>query len=439
MIGNVEIGAILFIGLLVLIALRMPIGIAMIICGGLGFALLAGVHPLMGLLAELPYSRVANHELTVIPLFVLMGQFAAEGGISKALYRAARAWVGHFRGGLAIATIGGCAAFGSICGSSIATGATMATVALPEMRRFGYSGALSTGVLAAGGTLGILIPPSIILVIYAILTEQSLAHLFLAAVIPGALAAIGYMIAVWFYVRLHPTAGPAGARADWHERFISLGTIWPVVTIFLVVIGGIYLGVFTPTEGAAVGAASTGLLASLAGDMRWKGLKAALQETGRITGMIFIILIGAELYSSFLALSQIPQTLSDWIGGLGWHPLIIMIGIILLYLVLGCVMDTLAMILLTVPVLLPIVVGLDLGIPPSAQLIWFGSLVLSVAEVGLITPPIGLNVYVINSLAKDVPLMESFKGILPFFMSDMIRIAIILFIPATTYILLGAS
>ncbi len=437
--GNFEIGAVLFVGLLVLIALRMPIGLAMILCGGIGFALLAGLHPLMGLLAELPYSRVANHELTVIPLFVLMGQFAAEGGISKALYRAARAWVGHRKGGLAIATIGGCAAFGSICGSSIATGATMATVAMPEMRRFGYSGALSTGVLAAGGTLGILIPPSIILVIYAILTEQSLAHLFLAAVIPGILAAIGYMIAVWCYVRVYPSAGPAGPKADWRERVVSLGTIWPVVLIFLTVIGGIYMGVFTPTEGAAVGAASTGLLASVAGEMRWRGLFAALQETARITGMIFLILIGAELYSSFLALSQIPQALSDFIGALGWNPMTIMIGIVLLYLVLGCVMDTLAMILLTVPVLLPIVNGLELGIPQSVILIWFGILVLSVAEVGLITPPIGLNVYVINSLAKDVPLMDSFKGIVPFFLSDMVRIAIILFIPATTYWLIGVD
>jgi tripartite ATP-independent transporter DctM subunit len=431
------IGVILFVGLLVLIALRMPVGLSMILCGGLGFGLLAGFQPLLGLLAELPYSRVANHELTVIPLFVLMGQFASEGGISQALYRAARAWVGHFRGGIAMATIGGCAAFGSICGSSIATGATMATVALPEMRRYGYSGALATGVLAAGGTLGILIPPSIILVIYAILTEQSLAHLFLAAVIPGAIATAGYAIAVWFYVRVHPKAGPAGERASWRERTVSLGTVWPVVTIFLVVVGGIYLGVFTPTEGAAVGAASTGILAAAVGGMRWKGIAASLMETARITGMIFLILIGAELYSSFLALSQIPQAISAWIGELGWSPMTIIIGIIFLYLLLGCVMDTLAMILLTVPVFVPIINGLDFGIPPDEVLIWFGILVLSVAEVGLITPPIGLNAFVINSMAKDVPLIETFKGIVPFFISDLVRIAIILFVPATSLWLAG--
>jgi tripartite ATP-independent transporter DctM subunit len=308
---------------------------------------------------------------------------------------------------------------------------------MPEMRKYGYSGALSTGVLAAGGTLGILIPPSIILVIYAILTEQSLAHLFLAAIIPGAIATLGYAVAVWVYVRVHPKAGPAGDRASWRERIVSLGTVWPVVTIFLVVVGGIYLGVFTPTEGAAVGAASTGILAATVGGMRWKGVALSLKETARITGMIFLILIGAELYSSFLALSQIPQGISAWIGELGWPPMAIMIGIVVLYLLFGCIMDTLAMILLTIPVFVPIITGLDLGIPEDEVLIWFGILVLSVAEVGLITPPIGLNVYVINSMAKDVPLMESFKGIVPFFISDLVRIAIILFVPATSLWLAG--
>ncbi len=264
-----SIGIWLFVLMMVLIIIRMPIAISMILTGGIGYWMIAGLTPLLGILAELPYSRVANHELTVIPLFVLMGQFAAEGGISQALYRAARAWVGHHRGGIAMATIGGCAAFGSICGSSVATGATMATVALPEMRRYGYSGALSTGVLAAGGTLGILIPPSIILVIYAILTETSLAHLFLAAMIPGALATIGYGLAIFLYVRINPKAGPRAEKSDWVERLSSLKTVWPVATIFLVVIGGIYLGVFTPTEGAAIGAASTGLLAWFVGGMRW--------------------------------------------------------------------------------------------------------------------------------------------------------------------------
>ncbi|MDA0651732.1 MAG: TRAP transporter large permease [Proteobacteria bacterium] len=437
--SNLELGVALFGAMMFLIVIRMPIAISMLLCGLGGFALIAGWEPMIGLLSEAPFSRVANNELTVIPLFVLMGQFASEGGISRELYRSARAWFGHYRGGIAMATIGGCAAFGAICGSSVATGATMATVAMPEMRRYGYSGALSTGVLAAGGTLGILIPPSIILVIYAILTEQSLAHLFLAAIIPGLIATAGYAIAVWLYVRVRPESGPAGDPIPMRDRFRSLRTVWPVAVIFGVVIGGIYLGVFTPTEGAAVGAAATGVLSWTAGHMRLKGIGDALLETAKITGMIYMVLIGAEFYSAFLALSLLPQALSGWIGGLGWAPMQILLVIVLVYLVLGCVMDGLAMILLTVPVFLPVVVGLDFGMPAEAVPIWFGILILIVVEVGLITPPIGINVYVINSMAPDVPMMESFKGIVPFFLSDVVRIAIILLFPATTTWLAGVG
>ena len=433
--SNLELGG----AMMFLIVIRMPIAISMLLCGLGGFALIAGWEPMIGLLSEAPFSRVANNELTVIPLFVLMGQFASEGGISRELYRSARAWFGHYRGGIAMATIGGCAAFGAICGSSVATGATMATVAMPEMRRYGYSGALSTGVLAAGGTLGILIPPSIILVIYAILTEQSLAHLFLAAIIPGLIATAGYAIAVWLYVRVRPESGPAGDPIPMRDRFRSLRTVWPVAVIFGVVIGGIYLGVFTPTEGAAVGAAATGVLSWTAGHMRLKGIGDALLETAKITGMIYMVLIGAEFYSAFLALSLLPQALSGWIGGLGWAPMQILLVIVLVYLVLGCVMDGLAMILLTVPVFLPVVIGLDFGMPAEAVPIWFGILILIVVEVGLITPPIGINVYVINSMAPDVPMMESFKGIVPFFLSDVVRIAIILLFPATTTWLAGVG
>jgi len=435
--SNLELGAALFVLMMALIIARMPIAISMFVCGSLGFGLLAGWQPLLALMADAPYSRVANNELTVIPLFVLMGQFAANGGIGRALYISARAWVGHFRGGLAMATIGGCAAFGAICGSSIATGATMAAIAMPEMRRHGYSGALATGVLAAGGTLGILIPPSIILVIYAILTEQSLAHLFLAAMIPGIIATLGYGIAVWAYVRARPAAGPAGEPESWRERFRSLNAIWPVGVIFGTVVGGIYLGVFTPTEGAAVGAATTGCFSWIVGGMRFEGFKAAVLETAKITGMIFLILIGAEFYSSFLALSQLPQALSAWIGGLELPPFAVLLTIVLVYLVLGCVMDALAMILITVPVFLPVVLALDFGLSPEAVIIWFGIIVLCVVEVGLITPPIGLNVYVINSMAKGVPMTESFKGIVPFFLSDLGRIAVIIGFPATTTWLAG--
>jgi C4-dicarboxylate transporter DctM subunit len=435
--SNLELGIVVFAAMMLLIVLRMPIAIALFLGGAIGFAMIAGVDPLLGLLNEAPYSRVATHSLTVIPLFILMGQFASRGGISQALYRSARAWVGHYRGGIAMATIGGCAAFGAICGSSVATGATMATIAMPEMRRYGYSGALATGCLAAGGTLGILIPPSLILVIYAILTESSLAHLFVAAIIPGVIATIGYATAIGIYVRVNAAAGPAGERESWAVRIHSLQTVWPVVLIFVVVIGGIYQGVFTPTEGAAVGAASTGVLSWIVGDMRLEGVKAALLDTGRISGMIFLILIGAEFYSSFLALSQLPQSLANWIAELGWPSLAVVVLIIVIYLILGCVMDTIAMILVTIPVFLPVILKLHFGMTEDTTVIWFGIVVLTVAEVGLITPPIGINVFVINSMAPDVPMTETFKGIVPFFLSDLVRIAIIVGLPATTTWLAG--
>jgi tripartite ATP-independent transporter DctM subunit len=437
--SNLDLGIIIFVAMMLAIALRMPIAVALFLGGTVGFAMITGLQPLLGLLNEAAYSRVATHSLTVIPLFVLMGQFASQGGLSQRLYRSARAWLGHFRGGIAMATIGGCAAFGAICGSSVATGATMATIAMPELRRYGYSGALATGSLAAGGTLGILIPPSIILVIYAILTEQSLAHLFVAAIIPGIIAVIGYGIAIAVYVRFKPAAGPAASREDWPTRFRSLQAVWPVALIFVVVIGGIYQGVFTATEGAAIGAAATGILSWVMGEMRWEGIKAALLDTARITGMIFLILIGAEFYSSFLALSQLPQALAEWIGGLGWSPLAIVLLIVVIYLILGCVMDTLAMILVTIPVFLPVMIGLDLGMSEEAILIWFGILILTVTEVGLITPPIGINVFVINSMAPDVPMTETFKGIVPFFLSDLVRIALIIAVPATTTWLAGVQ
>jgi C4-dicarboxylate transporter, DctM subunit len=437
--ANLELGGALFALMMALIIARMPIAISMLLCGALGFGLLAGWRPLIAMLAEVPYSRVANYELTVIPLFILMGQFAAHSTIGSALYRSARAWVGHYRGGLAIATIGGCAAFGAICGSSVATGATMASIAMPEMRRCGYSGALATGALAAGGTLGILIPPSIILVIYAILTEQSLAHLFLAAIIPGLIATVGYALAISAYVRLAPDAGPAVDPAPWRERLLSLGAIGPVAAIFLLVVGGIYLGVFTPTEGAAAGAAATGCLAWAIGGLRLEGVRRAILETAKVTGMIYLILIGAEFYSAFLALSQLPQGLAQWIAGLGWPPHSVLLMVVGIYLLLGCVMDGLAMILVTVPVFLPLLLGLDFGMSPEAVAVWFGILVLVVVEVGLITPPIGINVYVINSMAEGVPMRESFRGIVPFFLSDLVRIAILIAVPATTTWLAGVG
>jgi len=427
--SGLEIGALMFALMFLLLALRMPIGVAMLLVGMIGYVIVSGWSPLINYLKTGPYFRVSSYSLSVIPLFLLMGQFAAEAGVSRALFDAANVWLGHRRGGLAMAAVGGCAGFGAICGSSLATAATMARVALPEMRRHGYSGALATGSLAAGGALGILIPPSVVLVIYAILTEQSIGKMFLAAIVPGVLAALGYMAAIAIQTRLDPEAGPAGPRADGRERLAALGRVWTVVTIFLIVIVGIYRGWFTPTEGAAVGAAATGVLALVHGGMRLDGLVSCLYGTAQATAMIFLILLGAEVFNAFLALTRLPVTAAALIAGSGLSPMAVLVAILLFYLLLGCLMDGLSMILLTVPVFFPIVVGLDFGMGTEETAIWFGILALIAVEVGLITPPIGLNVFVINAFAEGVPMAATFRGVAPFVASDLIRVALLIAVP----------
>ncbi|MGM0560139.1 MAG: TRAP transporter large permease [Pseudomonadota bacterium] len=415
--------------LLVLLALRLPIGVAMLVVGGGGYMLVNGEAALLNYLKTTPYYLFANYSFSVIPLFLLMGQFATRAGLSEALFRAAYVFLGHRRGGLAIAGIGGCAGFGAICGSSTATASTMGQVALPEMRRYGYSGALSTGTLAAGGTLGILIPPSVILVIYAILTEQNVAAMFLAAFVPALLAVFGFMLAVSVYVRLFPAEGPSAPKTSWKERLRTLLSIWPALVIFLAVIGGIYGGIFTPTEAAAVGAAATGLLALLKGGLANGGWKDVLLGTAQTTAMIFLILLGAEVYSAFLAMTRMPMEAASWITAAELSPYLVIGGILLFYLVLGCVMDSLSMILLTIPILFPIVSGLDFGLSHEETAIWFGVLVVIVVELGLITPPVGLNVFVINAIAKDVPMLETFRGVLPFLIAEVVRVALLVAFP----------
>ena len=427
---SVEFGAVMFGVCLLLIALRMPVAVAMFVAGGFGFASLAGWPAFLNLLNTVPFGRVSSYTLSVLPLFLLMGQFATRAGLGRLLFDSARAWTGHYRGGLAISTIFGSAAFGSICGSSIATGATMASVALPEMKRHKYSGGLATGALAAGGTLGILIPPSVILVIYAVITEQSIGKLFLAAVVPGIIATVGYSVAIAAYVRLKPEAGPAVAAVPIRQRIRSLGMVWPVALIFVSVIGGIYFGLFTPTEGGAIGAAATGLFAIASGRLSWAAFASCLLETAKATGMIFLILVSAQILNSFLALSQVTTELANALSGSGLSPMLILVGILLIYLVLGCVMDSLAMILLTVPVFFPLLTGLDFGYTEEQIAIWFGVLALFAVEIGLITPPIGLNVYVINSLDDETPLGESFRGVVPCLLSGLVVLALILSIPA---------
>jgi len=428
--SGVEFGFLMFGAMLVLLAIRVPIGIAMLLTGAAGYVTLAGWIPFANYLKSVAFSRFSVYDLSVIPMFLLMGQFASRGGLSKSLFNGANAVIGHWRGGVAMAAVGACAGFGAICGSSLATAATMGQVALPELRRLKYEPALATGTLAAGGTLGILIPPSIVLVVYAILAEQNIAKLFMAAFVPGIIAAVGYMIAIGVYVRLKPGTGPAGERLSWRERFAALREVWPVLLLFFVVIGGIYGGVFTPTEAAAVGTAGALFFAVWLGGMRWDGLVDCLYGTAEATGMIFLILLGADVLNVFLALTQMPGELAQWVGQSGYSPLAVMFAIIAIYLVLGCLMDSLSMILLTIPIFLPVVMGLDYwGLNPTDKAIWFGILALMVVEIGLITPPVGMNVYIINSLARDVPMRETFRGVVPFLISDAVRIVLLVFFP----------
>lgn len=434
--SNLEIGLWSFPVLLVLIFLRVPIGLSMLLVGlGGNYAINGTTLMSFAQLKNQTYGTFSSYSLSIVPLFLLMGQFATLGGLSTALFKAAEAWLGHKKGGVAMAAIGACAGFGSICGSSLATAATMGQVALPELKRYGYSPALSTGALAAGGTLGILIPPSVILVIYAILTEQNIAKLFVAAMIPGLLAAIGYMLAIAIYVRVNPESGGVRERMAYGARFRALLPVWPALIVFAAVVGGIYAGVFTPTEAAAIGAFGTGLIAFFNKGLTAKTLKGAILATASSTGMIFFIVLGAAVFNSFLALSQLPQQLAGFVAEQDINAWVILLGILVLYLLFGCVMDSLSMILLTVPIFFPIVSVLDFGMSTEEFALWFGILVLIVVEVGLITPPVGMNLFVINSMDKTTPMSATYRGVLPFVMTDIIRVGILLCFPFITLFL----
>lgn len=430
--SGIALGIVALVVLLALLAIRVPIGVAMMTVGLVGYIYIAGWGPAVNHLKSAAFDKFSNYTFSIVPLFLLMGEFATQAGLSQALFRSANTWLGHRRGGIAMATIGGSAGFGAIAGSSLATAATMAQVALPEMRKYGYSGALSTGAIAAGGTLGILIPPSIVLVIYAILTEQNIAKLFAAAFIPGILAALGYILAIAIFVRVRPRESKVGERVGYAERFRDLLYVWPVIVIFGLVIGGIYTGIFTPTEAAAVGAVSTGLLALFRGQLTLGKVRTSLLNAAQTTGMIFLIVLGADFINAFLALTRLPQLVASHIATWNVAPLLILIVILLLYLVLGMIMDSLSMILLTTPIFFPIVMGLDFGMPAEHLAIWFGILTLVTVEVGLITPPVGLNVYIINGLAKNVPMSETFRGVVPFLISDGVRIVLLVAFPAIT-------
>ncbi|MDO5290208.1 MAG: TRAP transporter large permease [Pseudomonadota bacterium] len=425
------LGAWSFPLLMALIFLRVPVGLAMLVVGlGGSWWIFGSAAPLLSQMQTLAYGQFSNHSLSIIPLFLLMGQFASVGGMSHALFRAAEAFIGHRRGGVAMAAIGACTGFGAICGSSMATAATMGQVALPQLRRAGYADSLSVGTLAAGGTLGILIPPSIVLVLYAILAEQNIARMFAAAFLPGLLAALGYMLTIAVVVRLRPALAGRMAPVPWAERWRALAGVWPVLLIFAAVLGGMYGGIFTPTEGAAVGAAGTGLLAWLRGGLSTHALKHVFEHTAASTAMLFMIVLGAAAYNSFLALSMLPQELAMWVGSLNLSPYQVLWAILLFYIVFGCVMDSMSMILLTIPIFFPMVSGLDFGLTPEETGIWFGILVLVVAEVGLITPPVGMNLFVIQSMAPGVRIGQAYAGVLPFVLSDLVRVAVLVAFPA---------
>jgi len=436
--SRLELGFWSFAVLLLLIFLRAPIGLAMLLCGfgGWYFAMNGNPVPLLAKLKSETYTTFSSYSLTIIPLFLLMGQFATLSGMSTALFKAAESFLGHRRGGVAMAAVGACAGFGAICGSSLATAATMGKVALPELRRYGYSGGFSTATLAAGGTLGILIPPSVILVLYAIITEQNIAKLFLAAFVPGILAAIGYVLTISLYVRLYPNSAGIRPAIPMAERWKALGNTWPVLMIFGLVVGGIYAGWFTPTEGAAIGAAGTGIVAMLSGNLEWPVFKLALLETGKTTAMIFFIVLGASFYNGFLALSGVPQIMADYVLAQGFSPWFVLIIILTFYLVFGCVMDSLSMILLTVPIFFPVVSAMDFSLSPEHVAIWFGILVLIVVEVGLITPPVGMNLFIINAMDRETKITETYKAVMFFVGSDIVRVAILVAFPAITLFLI---
>ena len=431
-----QLGLLSFPLMLVMIAFRIPLAAAMFVVGLLGTYIVAGNMRMMdSQLKTFTYGTLSNYSLSIIPLFLLMSEFATRGGMSASLFKAAEAWLGHRRGGLAMAAIGASAGFGAVCGSSLATASSMGRVALPELDRAGYSGALSTGALAAGGTLGILIPPSVVLVVYAILAEENIEKLFTAAFIPGILAMLGYMLTVAIYTRMVPGSGNAMPRQPYGQRFQALVAVWPVMTIFALVIGGIYSGAFSPTAAAAVGVAGTALVAWSKGALTMSSVKDSLLSTAQTSAMIFFIILAAGVYNSFLSSAQVPQTLATYFLDSDVSPWTILIGMLLLYLVLGTVMDSLAMIFLTVPIFIPIVTQLDFGIPQAEVGIWFGILVLMSAEIGLITPPVGMNLFVINTMSKGVSIGETYKGAIPFVISDIVRIMLLVAFPSITMVL----
>jgi len=418
--------------LLMILVLRMPIAFAMGIVGFFGFAILQGLTfdnllsfrwtAALTLSSNRVIETVQDYNLSVIPLFILMGNLVTRTGLSQELYNASYAFLGHRKGGLAMSTVLACGGFSAICGSSLATSATMAKVAMPPMRKFGYSDSLATASIAAGGTLGILIPPSVILVIYGLLTQSSIRELFAAGFIPGMLGIFLYMCAVRYVVWRNPSAGPAGERLGFKERLLALKSIWGVLTLFIVVMGGIYLGVFTPTEAAGIGSGGALLIGLARRCLSFGAIFETLVDTTRTSAMLFCVVIGAFIFSDFINRAGLPDALLNFVTALDLAPMLVIMVILGIYIVLGMVFESLSMLLLTVPVFYPLVVSL--GFDP----VWFGIVVVVVTEISLITPPVGMNVFVLSAVLKDVKAGTIFKGVTPFWCADIIRLLIIVFV-----------
>jgi C4-dicarboxylate transporter, DctM subunit len=412
-----------FASLFVLMLLRVPIGIAMGIVGVVGFGSLTGWKPALNIVAQSPIRTATDLGFGVVPLFLLMGAFATTSGMSRELYDVAHRFLGHFRGGLGIATIAASGGFAAISGSSVASAATFAKVAYPEMRRFGYSSGFATGVIAAGGTLGIMIPPSVVLAVYGIITEQDIGKLFIAGIIPGILAAGMYILTINIMAFARPEQFPAGPRASWSERLAALRGIWAIGLLFVFVIGGIYGGIFTPTEAAGMGAGGALIIAVVRRRLSWNGFIESLVSTVRTSAAVFTILIGALIFGYFLTITQTPQKLTDFITHLGIGKYMVLVLVMIFFLVLGCILDAMAMIILTIPIIFPAM--MELGFDP----IWLGVIIVMTVELGLITPPVGMNVYVINGVIKEVSLPVIFLGVLPFILMDVVRLAILIAFP----------
>lgn len=434
-------GADLFVGLaglaalVALIAVRVPVAYAMILVGGIGAAVLSGPAVVMSQLKDLAYAQFSIYDLSVVPMFILMGNLASRCGLSRDLFRAANAWLGRMRGGVAMAAVAACAGFGAVSGSSLATASTMGKVALPELRRYRYSPELATGTVAAGGTLGILIPPSVVLVVYAILVEASIVTMFKAALIPG-LIAVGFFIAtIRAYVYFHPDAGPPGESVSSGERRAATLGVLPVAVVFGLVIGGIYLGAFNPTPAAAIGAFLVGAFGLISRRFKLGDLRPSLLETARTTGMIYLILLGAEMLKIFMSRAGAPQAAAEMAGASGLDPLAILCLLLLALILLGCLMDSLSMILLAVPFFWPVISAMDFGMDEESLKVWFGVVALIVVELGLITPPVGMNVFVINALSPDVPMRRTFMGVSPFFFAELARTALIVLFPGIVFFL----